>query len=156
MRMIRLQMFEYSCGSCGRGFSAPELVAGDYLLLRSEGVGSLALVPTVDNAVLDEVDRLVQELPVIRGRSDLQVGGATQEALSAVFDPDEDGSRFVVGGRPRCPHCGWREPSGWRASEPPEFVDVDVPLAAHTGWDNLGSGEKQSRIADAVADALSA
>jgi hypothetical protein len=154
--MIRLQVFDHTCRNCGREFSAPELVARDNLLLRSEGAGSLAVVPTVDNAVLGEVDRLVHELPVVRGRSDHQIGGAIQEALTAVFDPDEDGSRFVVGGRPRCPHCGWSEPSGWRASEPPEFVDVVLPLAAHTGWDNLGSDEKKSRVADAVTDALSA
>jgi hypothetical protein len=154
--MIRLQLFDYTCGNCGRTYSAPEMTNADYLLLRSAGAGSLAVVPTVDNEVLDEVDRLVHELPLVQGRSDYQVGGATQSALSVVFDPDEDGSKFVVGGRPRCPHCGWSEPSAWRASDPPKFVEADVPLAAHAGWDALELVEKQNRIADAVADAFSA
>lgn len=153
--MIRLQLFDYQCGNCDRMYSAPELVNGDLLLLRSAGAGSLAVVPTVDNAVLDEVDRLVHELPLVNGRSDFEVGGATQDALSVVFDPDADGSKFVVGGRARCPHCRWSEPSASRASDPPEFVEADVPLAAHAGWDALGVAEKQDRIAEAVADALS-
>jgi hypothetical protein len=154
-QVIRLQRFDYTCGGCGHPFSSPELVVGELLLLRSEGRGTLAVLPIVDNSVLDEVGRLVRELPSAQGRSDHQVGGATQEALSVVFDPDEDGSRFVVGGRPRCPRCGWSSPSEWRASDPPEFIESDVPRVGHRAWDGLEIAEKRRRIAQAVADAFS-
>ena len=67
--MTRLELFEYTCGKCYREYSAPALVFGDVLLLRSAGAGSLAVVATVNNEVLDEVDRLVSELPIVQGRS---------------------------------------------------------------------------------------
>jgi hypothetical protein len=153
---IRLQMFDYRCGNCEQSFAAPELVVGEYLLMRSEGAGTIALLSTVDNRVLDEVDRLVRELPLVQGRSEYEIGGLTQAVLSAVFDPDDDGSRFVVGGRPRCPSCGWSRLSEWSASDPPRIIEVDVPLAGHIVWDELKASDKRSRVAEAVADALSA
>lgn len=117
--------------------------------MRSRGSGTLAVAPTVHNPVLDEVDLLVRDLPVVQGRSDYQVGGAVQAALAVVFDTDDDGSRFEVGGLPSCPHCGWSSRSEWRASDPPEFVDIDVPEAEHRGWDGLSIAEKRRRLADA-------
>ena len=131
---MRLHLFEYTCARCARSFKAPELVGGyGDLLLRSTGLGTESVVFALSDEAFGEVGRL---LDVVGGAEigSYRQGELVQEIFGITCDPDIDGSRFVVGGKPRCPTCGSHLMQGWRATEPPEIVDIDIPHVSHEKW----------------------
>lgn len=153
--MIRYHLFEYECASCGHRFLAPARATHDVHTLRSEGLGTMVIVPMWDNPVLDEAHELFKKLDLIEGESGPRITRAFHDSLSAVCDPDTDGSPFVLGLKPRCPECGSANVPHFQSTDPPQFAEIDVPEATHREWDRLTSDQKQRRIAHAVVGSLS-
>lgn len=150
--MTTLRLFEYRCLPFGHRFKAPVLAHsyGD-LLVRSARPRSERLFRMGD-PVGDELSVLLVELtrPGSTRRSEREQGRLFQLALSAVLDPDCDGSKFEVGRPPACPVCGSLEIEDWASVEPAIVFDTELPLATHQDWDELDRSGKLERVRGVV------
>lgn len=146
--MTRVVQHQFHCQN-GHTFVAPELPGtyGGDLLARSPAPRSELLIPGFDSPILGEAEALFRE-QLVSQLNDAELGMAFQGMLSVVVDPDVDGARFEVGRLPTCPVCGATEIEWWDQVEPPEFGDIDLPIATHRGWDALSSTEKRSRVSE--------
>lgn len=151
--MTTLRLFEYRCWPQGHRFEASVLAQtyGD-LLVRSVRPRS-ERVFRMDDPVREEMKSLLTELTRSEG---LRLSNGEQRelfrfALSAVLDPDCNGSKFSVGRPPACPVCGSLEMEDWVSAEPPIIFDTELPLATHDDWDELEPSSRRERIRDVVA-----
>lgn len=152
---VTLEVFVFRCGRCAVEYREGWSTSEQYFVMRSEGLGSVAAIPQQGNGLLDELWSLVDRLSSVRELSPRKLGELKRTILSSVYDPDCDGSRFVVDGCPRCPACGWRTPSSFTASDPLEFVEVDLPDLTAESWAVLAPTAKERLVREAVSDALS-
>jgi len=154
---MKLQLVTYVCGNCRSRFRAPELLGGyGSVLLRSEGRGRETLVDFFDDGgVMAELTRLAKRLPLVSGLTDRRLGELAQYLFGKTVDPDDDGSRYGIGVPPRCPVCGSNRMDWWEATEPPEFVELEVPSVTHKRWQALSEKEKLDELEIAANDFLS-
>ena len=140
MRVIRAY---YWCSGCP-GRHPTIALTEDYgvLLLRSSGAGTPAYVDTFADPVFDEVHEFVSRH--LAGRREDRPGELVQRLFGVTVDPDNDGSPFVIGGWPTCPGCGAH--TWWQISEPPEFLEVDLPHVKHASWEALSEVERRARL----------
>ena len=68
---------------------------------------------------------------------------------------DDDGSSYGIGTPPRCPVCGSNRMDHWEATNPPEFVETEVPSVTHQRWKALSENEKLRELEVATSDFLS-
>lgn len=152
---ITLEVFVFRCGRCAVEYREGWSTAEYYFVMRSEGRGSVAAIPQRGNELLDELWSLVDRHASVRELSPRRLGQLKRTILSSVYDPDCDGSRFVADGCPRCPACGWSTPSSFTATDPLEFVEVDVPYLTAKSWTVLAPIAKERLVREAISDALS-
>jgi hypothetical protein len=145
---VRLRRVLFWCSDCPEPRESEALAGDDGLLpLRSERAGTLAFVDTFRDPVFAEVEDFVD-----RNRPSGMGAGASGHVVQKLFgltvDPDTDGSPFVVGGKPTCQGCG--SLTRWEITEPPEFVNVDVPHVSHQLWDRMDRSEREALLASAL------
>lgn len=153
--MVRPVLFSCQCARCGREFTAPFVAGLLYGVLgaRSAGRDTLIAIETFEDPVFEEARELsrrcVSELRV--NLTDRREADVFWSAWSAVCDPDENGTRFVIGAMPRCPDCGSRDVNMLR--ETSEIGDVHLPAPCYPAWHSMTSSEKALTIRAAVTDA---
>jgi hypothetical protein len=155
--MARYPLFSSRCARCSHEFTAPQ-VTGPYgeLGARSTGRGTLLAVHALEDQVFGEVAAIAAQC-MAEARvnlSDRERGHVTQIAWSAACDPDEDGTLFVIGAKPRCPACG--SASIDMHAETGEFAELDLPAPAYSTWHTKTGPERAQAIRAAVMEALSA
>ena len=124
-------------------------------MLRSEGRGRAAYVDVFDDEVFDELTELAKRLPLVSGLSDRRWGELGQYLFGKTVDPDDDGSSYGISVPPRCPVCGSNRMDHWRATEPLEFVEVEIPHVTHRRWKALTEDEKLRELGIATNNFLS-
>jgi hypothetical protein len=149
-------VLEYRCAACGHDLEAP-VVLGGYgdLGARSAGRGKLIHIRALADSTFDEVAQLVDRAVVDAGLSvtDRRRGEVVQEVFAVACDPDDDGTRFVIGGTPRCPTCTSPEMASW--TETGSVVDLELPGPTHRDWAALSTGDRWLMVRAATIDALS-
>lgn len=144
---MRLQLFTYHCGACGRWFQAPEvgeLAYGEFLL-RSPSGEMRCLNANLDD-VFTEVEALLANDPQVRSLDAFRRADILNDVFGVACDPDSQGNEFRIGARQPCSHCGEHEIAEWESVEPPAYVDVNVPPVTHFRWQKLSQDEKLKRI----------
>jgi hypothetical protein len=150
---MKLHLFEYECRPENRRFLAPQIVAGyGVFLLRSEAEGREAYLAAVSDDAFAEVGRLVDASPRASGLSAQRCAELTQAVFSVAFDPAADG--YVISGKSRCPFCGSPDVKFVQATEPPQFVDIDLPTVTHRRWAALPVDERQRLVETALRKVL--
>jgi DNA-directed RNA polymerase subunit M/transcription elongation factor TFIIS len=140
---MTFHLFKYICKRCGSVYKAPEVSADSYgeFLMRSP-TGETVHLDAMSDPVFAEVDALLKRLPCMQRKSPVQLAKIQRNVFGVACDPDSQGNRYSIEAKPICQTCGNKEPSYWEATEPPEFVDIDVPEVAHNGWGQLDELEK--------------
>jgi hypothetical protein len=153
---MKLRKVAYDCAGCGATFQGSDLIGGYGALgLRSEGLGTLAYEDGLDDSAFADVNEVIDSLPFAKSLPDWRRGDLGRSLFERTCDVDVDGSRFGIGVPPRCDVCGSNQVVDFRPSEPPAFVEVDVPHVTHTEWSSLTSDEKRVRLTVAARDFLS-
>lgn len=154
--LVNTQVFVYECPSCCEEFEAPVVRgSGEYLGMRSDGRGTLAVWPNTyanPNPVNDELKATLSQVNVYEHADSARQGKLFKAAMSVVADADVDGSRFTVGGMPRCPTCG-SVPEQFHGTD--EMVRQVVPKVSHRRWQSLSDSERLDAVRSAVIDDLS-
>jgi hypothetical protein len=150
-------MAEFTCGECRTILRAPVPVVADYgtLTYRSEGRGTLAIVNALEDPTFDEISHLTEQLQEVAAATARERGAAIQWVFGATADYDIDGSRFGVDFPPRCPNCESNNVVDFTVIEPPEFVDVELPLLSHDHWSGLDEPDKMTDVRQAAAEFFS-
>lgn len=148
---MKLHQFEFACKPENRRFKAPVIVVGyGIFLLRSEAEGREAYVGAVSDEAFAEVGRLVDASPHSRGLSEQKRAELTHAVFSVACDPAGDGTPYVISGKPTCPFCGSHDVEFIQATEPPEFVDVEMRTVTHRRWSALPVEERRRLVETAL------
>jgi hypothetical protein len=145
---MKLILTHYVCSKCSNEFDAPELPSGSYgdFLLRS-AVGEIAYLNGIEDPTYEEVSRLLARDPSAAILGPFERAGALQKVYGKVAcDAGPSGAPFHIGANPKCPRCHCQEMASWMEKEPPEFVDLDVPIVTHEQWNLLSEHEKIERV----------
>lgn len=145
---MKLQLVKYTCGSCGSVFDAPALTEGAYgefLLWSREG--RMRYLNAFVDPTLKEVDNLLRDCKALEGSSPLERSKFLHRLYGRVAcDPDVQGAPFDIDAYPPCPSCHSSKVISWEFKDPPEFVDVDVPIVTHHIWSSLLDGQKEELL----------
>lgn len=133
---METRLWIYRCHQDGAEFrAAAGVVQEQTLLLRSTGLGTPRVLGRGDR-VYDEVCALAAETSGITP-SDYQGLERLWRLLSALSDPDVDGSHFAIDAPPPCPACHGTRVELVQSTEPAEFgVETLAPLS-WTHWQSL-------------------
>ena len=146
---MRLHIFKFTCGNCGCDFKSPKMsfdTYGEFLLRNNEG--DLAYLDGISDPVYQEVEDLLKQLPALQNKSAVVLAEFLRKVFGVACDPDAKGNLFSIGGDPVCPSCGERNASYWEATEPPEYLEIELPAVTHKKWFRLSEPEKLSLLAN--------
>lgn len=148
---MRFHLFKYTCKQCGAIYKAPELSFDSYgeFLMRSPS-GEVVHLNAMSDPAYAEVDELLKRLPNMQGKSPVQLAKIQRKVFGVACDTDSQGNRYSIETKPICQSCGNQEPSYWEATEPPEFVDIDITEVTHNDWLQLEESEKLELLERAV------
>ena len=149
---MKLILTHYVCSKCANEFDAPELPSGSYgdFLLRN-AAGEIAYLNGIEDPTYEEVSRLLARDPSTAKLGTFERAGVLQNIYGKVAcDAGPSAAPFHIGANPKCPRCDSQEMASWIEKEPPEFVDIDVPLVTHEHWNLLNEHEKIERIIQAT------
>ena len=148
---MKLHLFEYTCQACDIGFKAPELMPGSYgeFLMRSAS-GDTVFLNALEDPVYREVDDLLAYLLNGQSVSAVKRASLLRTVFGIACDSDAQGYRYGINTSPLCPHCGSLDMEGWKGTELPEFVDIDLPLVSHFEWTQLSPTEKALCVKQAL------
>ena len=144
MKLV-LYIYTYSAHCTIKVPEVLEYSYGEFLLRKRNDSGMRYL-----NALEDDVYREVNEILKENFFQDQSEAG---DLLQIVFgpvacDPDTDGKPFEMNLWPYCENCSAAEPLSWQMTEPPEFVNIDVPLVKHDLWNSFNPEQKKTRVLD--------
>ncbi|MCX7122036.1 MAG: hypothetical protein NTZ67_09760 [Gammaproteobacteria bacterium] len=145
---MKLHLYYYECNNCKNIFKSPQLSGNPYgeFLMRSTA-GDIVYLDSFKDKVFDEIETFFKKT----AKADqLQNTAFFQEIFSVVCDVDYDGFVYRIRQKPPCPKCGKINIGHWGPTNPPEIIDVDVPIVTHEKWNKLSESEKKSRINDAI------
>ena len=152
--IMHLVLVKYTCSKCSTQFKAPELPNGIYgdFLLRSGIAGDMRFLAAIDDGTYDEVDTLMLEIAAVANQNVHKRADILREIYGQVAcDPDRNGNFFKIGLDPACPSCGSQSGADWRFTEPPEFVNQDVPPVTHRRWNGMSADAKRAAVLESVA-----
>lgn len=147
---MKLQLFKYYCATCGTTTLAPELTGDVYgcFLLRSRVSGELAYVEALSDSVYHETEQILEAIPGYRKLNKFGRADALRAVFGCTCDLAQDGSYFKIGAEPICEGCGaLSSMASWEATEPPEYVEKQIPHVTHYEWHNMEINEKQRLVA---------
>lgn len=143
---MKLVLYNYICPSSNYDFKAPQVLPYAYgeFLLRKKNGPMIRYLNALEDKSYDEVDRIIKDnFPGENFDS--------TEPLQLAFGPaacdvDSDGVAFEMNLLPFCDNCAGFHPSSWQMTDPPEFIDVDIPPVEHTLWNSLTVDQRKERI----------
>jgi hypothetical protein len=153
---MKLQLVKYRCANCGGEFKDPVIGFYSYgeFLLRSSG-GDTVYLDAIGDQAYQEVDGLMKASAKVLGKTSNELVCILRRIYGAVAcDPDRMGDFFEIGKFPQCPFCNRQEMEYWEATEPPEFVEKNIPPVTHVGWNILSHVEKQARVEQVLSRAI--
>ena len=154
---VTMRMFEYTCGRCLRTYRAPQRTATDGTLVFRDAAGVyVAAVDAIGNPLFDRVDEALNRHAAVGTISDRRRGQVVQRVVGRLSDPAPSGHRYGPDAKPSCAHCGFTQPSWWQSIEPPELVEVELPLLEQDEWQSLSPQDQELRLREEINDAVSA
>jgi hypothetical protein len=153
---MKLQLVGYRCANCAAEFKAPEIGFYSYgeFLLRSSA-GEVSYLDALRDETYMEVAELLKESAKVINKTPNALADMVRKTYGAIAcDPDEMGNFFEIGKDPGCRVCGCQEMAYWEVTDPPEFVDENVPPVTHVGWNMLSHADKKQRIAQVLLSTI--
>lgn len=150
---MKFHLFKYTCKKCGAIYKAPELSFDSYgeFLMRSVA-GETVYLNAISDPVYDEVDKLLHELLNEKKFNSFQYANLLQTIFGVACDKDSKGNRYDIKNKPKCNNCRFQEPSYWEATEPPEFIELNIPEVEHNKWSELTKAEKLDILKKAIGE----
>lgn len=149
---MKLQQFQYRCGTCGNWYFSPELTWGYGEFVLVSKTGELRYLNAIGDQVFSEVEGILMCHSRYLLMNEANRATFLQRIYGFACDPDELGDRFLIGAQPACPQCKEVNVSAFQSVEPPEFLDIDVLPVTHLEWNALCSSSKEilvGRVAQA-------
>ena len=152
---MKLQIFRYRCAACRKWFEAPEIREYAYgeFLLRSNS-GEIRYLNAILDGVFSEVDSLISLDSRVITFDKFRRAELLHDIFGLACDPDSTGGIFRICRNPRCPACELDSVAEWESTEPPRYIDIDVPEVSHLEWEELNDDEKNARIRRALNSLL--
>ena len=149
---MKLHLFDYYCESCGNHFQSPQLIGDAYgeFLMRTK-CGDIVYLDTCEDKVFDEVEKIyIKLISIYKIEGTRLFIDLFHEifTVSCDFSPQEQD--YSIGQDPICPNCLKTDFSRWGPTNPPEFVELDVPAVSHVNWNKLSCEEKVKKIERAI------
>lgn len=147
---MKLVLYTYIYASAGCKIKAPQVLEysyGEFLLRKRNGSAIRYLNALEDNAY-GEVKKIVRE-----NFSDdkFELTDLVQIAFGpAACDADTDGKPFEMNLWPYCENCKNEQPSSWQMTDPPEFVEMNIPSVEHYLWNSLNLDQRKTRVLDCL------
>lgn len=147
---MKFLLYRYRCGDCGVWFEHHEIAPSAYgeFLLRNDINNSERYLNGICDSTYEEVDEILRSETRIKALNDLDRAEILQLVFGIACDPDSNGARFDMERKPRCSHCGSRNIDYWEATEPPRYIDLEIPQVTHIKWDGLTRDEKFRAVSD--------
>lgn len=148
---MRLLVFRYHCGACGKWFNAPdvsELAYGEFLL-RSD-YGELRYLNAIDDPAFAEADHFMKNDSRAATLDSHKCADLLHDIFRVTCDPDQQGSEFRIGRKARCLHCHERNVINWESVEPPKYIELEVLPVTHEAWSKWRDDQKQAAISAAI------
>jgi len=156
MQDITCQLFEYVCAGCGEHYKAPVLYGGyGVFLLRNYADFSYRYLNVLEDSIFSEVESIIERSEKVSSLSKYERVDLFQKIVGVAYDENECGNSYGIDAEPECPFCKKHAVRKSIATNPPEYVEMQVPMATHHKWDNLSQvdrerlvGEKLRRLLD--------
>lgn len=142
-------LLKCTCDACGTVVKVPDTFIPNYgeLLLRSDGDNNNLRLVTVDDQAWKELDDiLVAHFGYSTFSVDKKITVFQKLFGIATCDPDENGAIFEIGRKKRCSNCGAKDISNCKETDPPEYIELSVPIVTHNYWNMLSEKEKIDRV----------
>jgi hypothetical protein len=147
--LVRLTRWEYVCGSCGVIYDVPSadlsFAYGTFLARTGSG---LVAVWDAHESTTDEVQRLIETDPRVRGLTRSEVLDLVHQVAPVSFDPAPSGEYFTLAQTPGCPQCGSLSVTAFVETD--DVAGEATDLVTHAEWDNLTHEERARRIHHAL------
>ena len=141
---MKVELWTYECRRDGRRFESPARTPEEVFFYRSTGRGTLRLV-RFDDPVVHELNAALARA-LGPPASEFEGGRRFGEALGAIADPDEDGSRWRNDAPPACPEDGGTDVRFVQSTEPLRFVDVAIRPLGFARWRSLDAAAQDALL----------
>lgn len=104
----------------------------------------MAFLPLHD-PVADEVEDILKSFPEYFDKKQFKQIEIFQSIFGEIAcDPDYDG--FIYRAKePKCIKCSVQDITQYKETNPPEFLEADIPEVTHLLWGSLSKNEKFNR-----------
>jgi hypothetical protein len=151
-----MRMFEYTCGNCGKTYRALQPASSYGTLVFRDGSGRhTAAVEAIGDDLFAKVGAALDRHTAATTITDRRRGQVVQTVVGRLSDPAPGGFSYGPDAKLEYEHCGATSPTAWRAIEPPEIIEVDVPMLERRGWEAMPPSQQEDRLEKEINDALS-
>lgn len=147
---MKLQLFYYTCGTCGNTYKSPEIagVYGEFLMRNPRG--DIVYLNANKDTVFDEFSAILKNHPTIINLQEMKRADIFQNIFGSGCDPSEDGTLYQITQEPLCPICGEANFKSFGPTS--ESIDLDVKSVTHNRWEKLSQEEKEAVVDQALMD----
>ena len=154
---MKFEIFKYKCKTCNTTFTSPSFPGEIYgiLPLRTQSSETAYISVGEPCQEFDEVSKIVDNNPLLKGFNDSQIANIFQEIFGQVAcDLSPLGETYHMDHLPYCPNCGSDKVSSKGPIEPIEMTQDDIPSVTHKIWHQLSQQQKQERVDTAIKEFL--
>lgn len=145
---LKAQLSEYECALCHAKHKEPIYPPGGFsygeFMLRNNSNNRLLYLNAMEDPTFLEVSNLVKKNPRLNGLKESEKSEVFQRVVGKAYDSDE--GQYGIGTFPMCVVCGSSEVESYKEIIPPEFINIDVPVATSEKWQKLTDEEKKNLI----------
>ncbi len=145
---VKMHIFHYRCGACGKTYDAPELSGHYYgmFLLRSKPSGHMFILNALEDTAYQELENIILNISDFSDARDLALTDLIQIAFTITCDVTQDHEHLFLNAKPACSHCKSDLAEYWEASDPPIFLEYELPKPTHQSWNTFSADKKKELI----------
>jgi len=144
---MKLHLFWYECKNCKKIFKSPELCGDGYgEFLFFDESGNMTYLNSFTDSAFDEVTAIFRGIITEQERNNTSLYlKLFSPVLIATCDLSPTNQIYQMR-KPFCPICKKINIGHFGPTNPPEFVQMEIPNATHHAWDQLSDNEKRSLV----------
>jgi DNA-directed RNA polymerase subunit M/transcription elongation factor TFIIS len=147
---VKAILYKYHCANCENDFKSPVFSAYGSFLLRNKDNENLLFLNAISSKPFDEASNIYDSSKLVEKLSEDRRENLFHDVVMVAYDADEDGIDYEIGIDPHCPKCGKNKSSSYIETDPPEYIDMELPEAMSCKWDLFTDKEKIEKIENKI------
>ncbi len=104
------------------------------------------ILNALEDTAYQELENIILNISDFSDARDLALTDLIQVAFTITCDVTQDHEHLFLNAKPACSYCKSDLAEYWEASDPPIFVECELPKPTHQSWNTFSADKKEALI----------